>query len=194
MKILPSSLSVSTHILQIVGPVGVYPVSSTRVPGFWSFGTCLGSSSDGFSATVTPPRWGFGVIESEFGYPKWVPSFLFVSLKYFLFHKGRQSIRGRRRSEDLSWKREVQPRVCQERQYCPCGNRSTQENKRRTGYLQRVLFLNLMMTEPPTLDGILVTLEPTDEVPLVRTEIPEPRTKVGLFGCHSHCPAFERFV
>jgi len=136
-------------ILEIICPVGVFPVTLSGVPGpkglslssSRSFGLLPQASSEGFLVTFTPVVGeGFGEVVSPYS----------LLPNSSIFHKGRQSIQGRFRSGEKS-----SPRCRQEWQYCLSGN---------TCCLGIEIQVDLMTPEPqPQRLGILVSLKPTDE-------------------------------
>ena len=138
------------NIPEVVRPVGVFPVGAFGVPpretsllvsSFWSFGPCLGSSSEGFLATFTP-REGAKVIFCDYSFF----SEYFVEIHFF---NGRQSIQGRCRTL--------------ERGPVSAKNGSTAEDDMILSlYRRKGMRRNLMMTNLPT-RGILVSLKPTEE-------------------------------
>jgi len=144
-----SSKNTLRCILEIIGPVGVFPVTLSGVPGpkglslssSRSFGPLPQASSEGFLVTFTP------IVGSRFGEVVSPYSFLLGSS---IFHKGRQSIQGRRRAGEKSL-----VRVRQEWQYCLSED---------TCYRGIKIQVDLMTPEPePERLGILVSLKPTDE-------------------------------
>jgi len=169
----------STHILQIVRPVGVHSVRFPGVPSsrpialflFRSFGTCHWiPSSDGFLATVTPGRKYFcGGVEFEFRYPKWSFDSGIFHFDFRMRDPSRWGFTGNWYTGALHIVvtttcctvctlvsslilADVDPRI------------QSSEGPRKDRQ-QWLVFRNLMTPAERNLPGILVTLKPTEDGP-----------------------------
>jgi len=196
---------VLTHILEIVRPVWVKPVSSSGVPGLGFFGVSVRAdapSSEGFLAAFTPDDFvPCGGVEFEFGSPAG-----FLPLEFFHF-----DFTTRAQAEvkyPLRWatkflkklgsssKSDGSPRG---RDISPFGTPSGIECKdsKRKG-LTGSSFVNLMTPAgKQRSSGILVTLKPTDEGRFGNgrnTLKPRRGTRGGLLGRTLPALIFKNYV
>jgi hypothetical protein len=197
-----------THILQVVTPVRVNPMSQSGVPGFWIFGVsvpALVPSSGGFLATSTPV--GDPVVVfcdySDFSleFPDWILSHKFLSCLGFIAFRTPSRTTGIAPEAGISnkdttvWYLTSRPLA------------GIQYTTPETGGIPFVKDLSRSREESPIRHnlmttgifqpGILVTLKPTDEGPFGKdrnTLNPMLRTKDQLNGITSAVVTSERFV
>jgi hypothetical protein len=179
MNLNPLICNLLSDILEIRREIGVYPIGLSRVPFSWSFGTCLGPSSEGFLATFTPGEGSVRIQVFNLDFLSEDSAYTSHSSFGCTFIKLLAAAGVSEPSSILSSQRRgVEEPVPGHDRRQPMLKDDPRVMISFAGTPGEVLIRDLM--NPTSTPGILVTLKPTDEVPSVRTEIPRLAQKKSL--------------